>query len=558
MLKEEKNYQITVMGGPVFSVPEGTTYEQVSKNYAHLFKAPIVLAKMNHTLKELNYKIRESGDIQFYDLTNPEGRRVYIRSVSFLMIKAVKDVLGLDTKVVVENSLKKNYYCEIHKPGVTVDEPLLEKIEGRMRQLVEEDALITKSVYTREQATELVLRFHMEDKAKLFRYRRSSNITLYHLDGFYDYFYGYMVPSCGYLKGFRLTPYENGFLILFPSANEPENIEDMIHLEKITAVFMEQSRWCQLMKVKNVSDLDDVIANGEFGNLVRINEALHEKKIAQIADKITEKADKVKIVLIAGPSSSGKTTFAQRLCVQLRVNGILPHVISLDDYFINRDQTPVNERGEHDFESIYALDLPLFNDHLQKLIAGERIELPYYNFVTGKREYRGKTMKLDKGEIVVIEGIHGLNDLLTSQVPAENKFKIFISAMTQLNVDDHNCISTSDSRLIRRIVRDYQFRGNSAQQTIATWPNVTSGEAKNIFPYQENADVVFNSATIYEICVLKQYIEPLLFHIDPSLPEFVTAKRIIKFLDYFLCAGSECIPNNSIIREFIGGSVFHV
>ena len=321
---------------------------------------------------------------------------------------------------------------------------------------------------------------------------------------------------------------------------------------------MEQMDWSRLMEVKSVSDLNDTIVNGKFGELVRINEALHEKKTASIADMIYQRRDSVKLVLIAGPSSSGKTSFANRLGIQLRVLGIKPHVISMDDYFINRDETPLDEFGNRDYENINCIDIELFNKDINDLIAGKTVELPSYNFISGTREYKGNFVRLKKDEIMIIEGIHGLNDQLTPSIKKENKFKIFISAMTQLNVDNHKFISTSDSRLLRRMVRDNLSRGNDAAATIAAWPYVTRGEEKNIFPFQENADAMFNSATIYEIAVLKQYAEPLLYKIDQSMPEYITAKRLIKFLAYFLGAPAEPIPNNSLIREFVGGSVFHV
>ncbi|MDD3570869.1 MAG: nucleoside kinase, partial [Lachnospiraceae bacterium] len=431
-------------------------------------------------------------------------------------------------------------------------------IKTRMKEIVSDNVPIEKVTMSRDEAIETALRFGMDDKARLFRYRRASYVNMYNMDGFYDYFYGYMVPSTGYLDKFGIVAYEKGFLIQFPNIKNLDELEDYHRFEKISSVFMEQLDWCTLMQVKNVADLNDLIANGGFGELVLINEALHEKKIAQIADAITEKKDKVKLVLIAGPSSSGKTTFAQRLCVQLRVNGIIPHAIGLDDYFIEREKTPLDEDGKPDFENINALDLDLFNKDLNALVNGERVQIPSYNFVLGKREYKGRFLQLQKDEIIVVEGIHGLNDELTETIHDENKFRIFISAMTQLNLDDHNRISTSDSRLIRRIVRDHQFRGNDAAKTIETWASVKRGEENNIFPYQENADVMFNSATIYELSVLKAYIEPLLFKIDKSVPEYVTAKRIIKFLDYFLPVNSGGIPNNSIIKEFVGGSVFKV
>ncbi|MGE4214402.1 MAG: nucleoside kinase [Anaerotignaceae bacterium] len=553
----ETGIKVTVMGDSI-TIAEGTTFEELSKRYAEKFKAPIMLAQSGNTLYELADYVKEGMEIEFLELTNADGMRVYGRSLSFLMIKAVKDLFGMDTPVVIEHSINSNYYCEIRKAEIKITDECLNKIKTRMRKIVSENIPIVKVTMSRDEAIETALRFGMDDKARLFRYRRASYVNMYNMDGFYDYFYGYMVPSTGYLDKFDIVAYEKGFLIQFPNVKNLDELEDYQRFDKISSVFMEQLDWCNLMQVKNVADLNDLIANDGFGELVLINEALHEKKIAQIADAITEKKDKTKLVLIAGPSSSGKTTFAQRLCVQLRVNGIIPHAIGLDDYFIEREKTPLDEDGKPDFENINALDLDLFNKDLNALVKGERVEMPSYNFVLGKREYKGRFLQLQKDEIIVVEGIHGLNDELTETIANENKFRIFISAMTQLNLDDHNRISTSDSRLIRRIVRDHQFRGNDAARTIESWASVKRGEENNIFPYQENADVMFNSATIYELSVLKAYIEPLLFKIDKSMPEYVMAKRIIKFLDYFLPVNSGGIPNNSIIKEFVGGSVFKV
>ncbi|NDO46566.1 nucleoside kinase [Clostridium sp. MD294] len=544
--------------GKNLEVQEGTSFETIAKQFQSDFKFPILLAKQNNKLIELSNKIQQGGEVIFYDITCMEGMRVYHRSVSFLMIKAVKEMLGKKASVVIEHSLHKSLYCEIREKDVQVNQKFLDTLTEKMKSLVEKDIPINKYAFYRDDAIEKVREFGMENKARLFRFRRASNINLYEMDGVYDYFYGYMVPSTGYLKSFQLMLYENGFLIRFPDRKNPNEILKFTDPEKVSSVFMEQMKWCSLMKVNNVADLNEAITNGKFGDLVRINEALHEKKVAEIADKIYQKRDKVKVVLIAGPSSSGKTTFANRLCVQLRVLGIIPYAISLDDYFINREDVPIDEFGNKDFEDINTLDLKLFNDHITRMIAGETVEMPHYNFVTGKREYNGNYMTLEKGGIFVIEGIHGLNDLLTASIATENKFKIFISAMTQLNIDDHNRISTSDSRLIRRIVRDNQFRGRDATTTIAGWDYVTRGEEKNIFPFQENADAIFNSATIYELSVLKQYAEPLLFKIEQSQSEFVDAKRLIKFLDYFLGANGDAIPNNSIIKEFLGGSCFKV
>lgn len=549
--------QINVMGKMV-EIAEGATFADVAKDFSGTVNGPIMLARQKNKLRELHQKIRTCDDVTFYGIENDEAMRVYRRGVLILMTKAVYELWGSESLVVVEHSLQKNLYCEIRKPEMEITEEVLAKIEGKMREYVAADLPICKRTMRKEDAREIARRQGMPDKDELFRYRRASNVNLYELDGFYDYFYGYMPASTGDLKVFSLMAYENGFLIRFPDPKQPEVLREFSNPKKISSVFLEQMHWCQLMGVKNVAELNHTLTQGKFGDLIRINEALHEKKIAEIADMIHQRLDKVRVVLIAGPSSSGKTSFANRLCIQLQVLGIQPHKISLDDYFVEREKTPVDENGKRNYEHIQALDLPLLNDDLKKMIAGELVDLPTYNFVTGKREYNGNRIQAKKGEILVLEGIHGLNDMLTSEIPAEQKFKIFISAMTQLNVDDHNRISTSDSRLIRRIVRDYQFRGRDAAETIRTWNDVTDGEAENIFPYQENADAIFNSATIYELSVLKQYAEPQLFAIGEDQPEYITAKRLIKFLGYFLAAPGTEIPNNSLIKEFVGGSCFKV
>lgn len=551
------NRILDVMGKET-SVPEGTTFAMLAEKFQKDFSSAIMLAKQGNHLRELGSKVTDTEPIVFYDLSHTDAMRVYTRGVSFLMVKAVKELLGSSVPVVIEYSIHKSYYCEINQPDFTVDDAFLVKLKNTMDALVKKDIPIVKKAFSKDEAIRIVRSFGMEDKARLFRYRRASNVNLYEMDGLYDYFYGYMPASTGSLKKFELSAYENGFLIHFPDASNPERILPFTPLDKVSSVFMEHMKWCSLMGVNNVADLNDVIAEGGFGDLVRVNEALHEKKIAEIADAIYKKIDEVKVVLIAGPSSSGKTTFANRLCVQLKVLGIVPHTISLDDYFIDRDKIPFDEFGKQDFERVDRLDLPLLNRDLNRLIDGEAVELPYYNFVTGKREYKGNVHQLEPGGIFVIEGIHGLNDKLTEAISPEHKFKIFICPMTQLHVDDHNHVPTVDCRLIRRIVRDNQFRGRDAALTIDTWESVVRGEQQYIFPYQENADVIFNSAMLYELSVLKPYIEPLLFRIADDAPEYAAAKRLIKFMGYFLCANADAIPNNSIIKEFIGGSCFHV
>lgn len=552
----EKN-KVNVMGKEI-QLTEGMTFGMLAKEFQGEFPSAILVAKQGNALKELDYEIKEADDITFLDITSEEGMRVYHRGVSFLLVKAARDMLGTQAHVVIEHSLRGNLYCEIRAPKTEITADLLEQLQAKMQAYVAADLPIRKKTFRKDRAIALVKAQGMADKAELFRFRRASNINLYELDGFYDYFYGYMPPSAGVLGLFGLTAYENGFLLRFPDPKNPKELLPLQLPEKIGGVFLEQMRWSQLMGVSNVAELNQTIVRGEFGDLVRINEALHEKKIAEIADRIHQQMDTVKVVLIAGPSSSGKTSFMNRLCIQLRALGVKPHKISLDDYFLNREDTPLDADGKKNFEVIEALDLKQLNSDLKKIIAGERVELPYYNFITGKREYNGNFVQLDEGELLVMEGIHGLNDRLTAEIPAEYKFKIFISAITQLNIDDHNRISTSDSRLIRRIVRDFQFRGRDAKKTIETWNEVRQGEEDNIFPFQENADAVFNSASLYELSVLKQYAEPQLFAIEPAMPEYATAKRLIKFLGYFLAQPGMEIPNNSLIKEFVGGSCFKV
>ena len=549
---------ITVDGKDQQEIKSGTYFYEIAQKYRDNYKTDIMLAKSGNVLYELGNTINKSMDINFIDLTNQDGVRVYSRSLSFIMVKAIKELYGIDTKIYIEHSINGNLYTEVYQKGLTVDEKFLSEVKSKMQEIVNANHPIERLIVSADEAIELASKYGMEDKSRLLAYRRISCVSVYKLDDFYDYYYGYMLPFTGYLKIFDLSLYEKGFLLRMPSTKCLYAPETYDNFEKISKVFMEQLDWCNLMEVKCIADLNDVIAKGSFDELVRVNEALHEKKIANIADEITARSDKVKIVLIAGPSSSGKTSFAQRLCVQLRVNGIKPQAIGMDDYFVNRDKTPLGPDGKPDYEGLSALDLKKFNKDLNDLINGKEAIIPSYDFITGKRRITGRKLKLHKGEIVVIEGIHGLNTELTKAIPEEAKFRIFVSPMTQLNVDAHNCISTSDSRLIRRIVRDYQFRGNSAAETISVWPDVRRGEEKNIFPYQENADVVFNSATIYELCVLKAFILPRLYKIDKTMPEYIVANRLIKFLDYFLCAGTDAIPDNSLIKEFVGGSVFNV
>ncbi len=537
---------------------KGTTLLEISRDFQEEFKSPIVLAKINNELYELFNTVNDNCNIEFFDLTNADGLRVYVRSLTYILNMAIKELYP-EYKLVVYHSLDNGLYCEIKDTSgriIAIQELLL--IENRMNELVARDIKFEKVIVSKKEAIKKFQENELSNKVKLFKYRNSSHVNLYKVDWLYDYYYGYMVPSTGYLKQFKLIHKAPGFILNYPTINQPECLLDCpIEQKKLFNVFMESSRWAEIMDVKTVTDLNDSIARGETGDLILISEALQEKKIGLIADMIKNNDKEVGVVLIAGPSSSGKTTFAKRLSIQLRANGFTPHAISLDNYFVDREYTPRDEDGKYDFESLAALDINLFNENINDLLAGKEVDMPEFNFKKGQREYVGNIMKLNKDDILVIEGIHGLNPELSKNIDDSKKFKIYVSALTQTNLDDHNRIPTTDNRLLRRIVRDYNFRGYSASKTIDMWPSVRRGEEKNIFPYQEEADIMFNSAMVYEISVLKQYAAPLLYNIDASQPEYAEAKRLLKFLDYVLGISGEQIPANSLVREFIGGSCFY-
>ena len=453
-------------------------------------------------------------------------------------------------------SLGNGYYCEMEGLPEGVSQDLLYAFKRRMKELIWADLPIRKESVSTDIAMKRFAAQGMQDKVRLFQYRRVSAANLYHIEGYEDYHYGYMVPSTGYIKCFDLILYSAGFVLQLPTMEEPETLAPFEAQKKLFKVLKESEDWSTMLGVDTVGALNDVIADGGIGDLMLVQEALQEKKIAEIAERIEREGKQ--IVLIAGPSSSGKTTFSHRLSIQLRAHGMYPHPIALDNYFVNRRDTPLDADGKYDFECIEAIDRKQFHEDMSRLLAGEVVEIPRFNFHTGVREYKGDFTQLRAGDVLVIEGIHGLNPLMSEDLPDESKFKIYISALTSLNIDQHNRISTTDGRLIRRIVRDARTRGNSAQDTIAMWNSVRRGEEKNIFPHQEEADVMFNSALIYELSVIKQYAEPLLFAISHDSPEYQEAKRLLKFLDYFLGVSGEAVPNNSILREFIGGSCFRV
>lgn len=536
---------------------EDVTWQVVAEEYQKEYADEILLVQVNGKLQELQEKIRE-GEVQFITARQKPGISAYKRSATLLMLKAFYAVAGPENveKVIVDFSIGKGFFVEA-RGNFTLNQELLEQVKAKMQEYVDQEIPILKRSISTDDAIERFHRHRMYDKERLFRYRRVSRVNVYSIDGFEDYFYGYMVPNTKYIRYFDLKLYEYGFVLMLPSMLAPTVLPQFAPLPKLFHTLADSSLWGQRLDLETVGALNDKIAEGDMSHLIMIQEALQEKRIAEIAAQIAERKT-AKIVMIAGPSSSGKTTFSHRLSVQLEAIGLKPHPIAVDNYFVNRIDSPKDENGNYNYEILECLDVEQFNQDMQALLRGEQVELPYYNFKKGEREYKGDFLKLGKEDILVIEGIHCLNDRLSYSLPRESKFKIYISALTQLNIDEHNRIPTTDGRLLRRMIRDARTRGTSARDTIRMWPSVRKGEEENIFPYQEEADAMFNSALIYELAVLKQYVEPLLFGIPKNCPEYTEAKRLLKFLDYFIGVSSEDIPKNSILREFIGGSCLDV
>lgn len=542
--------------GEIKEYPIGTTYGEIAAEYQSRYEDDILLVLFNYKLRELGKRVKKDGTLEFITARQEPGKKTYRRCVSLLMQKAVDSLYGKDgVSVQIRHSLGQGYYCVLKGNTRPVSELVL-PIKIEMMRLVDEDIPIEKKNFKTDDAISLFAERGMHDKERLFRYRRSSRVNVYELDGYMDYFYGYMVPSTGYLKYFDLMAFEGGMMLLFPNEN-PKTVAEFKPSHKLFETLQESEDWGKMLDIDTVGALNDAIAGGRMKEVIMVQEALMEKRIGQLAEQIAGEKDK-KFVMIAGPSSSGKTTFSYRLSTQLIAQGLKPHPIGLDNYYLDRDKTPRDENGNYDFECLEALDVEQFNEDMTRLFRGERVEMPTFNFKTGKREYKGNTLQLGEDDILVIEGIHGLNDKLSYSLPKESKFKIYISALTQLNIDEHNYLPTTDARLIRRIVRDARTRGTSAKETIAMWPSVRRGEEQHIFPFQEEADAMFNSALIYELSVLKAYAEPQLFHIEKDCAEYIEAKRLLKFLDYFLPVPTEDIPKNSILREFIGGSCIDV
>ena len=546
------------INGETREFPMGTTYKEVVKEYEKTSPAPVILVIAGGKICELHKKAERDGEVRLVTTKDSIGNKTYKRTACLVLLKAIYDLAGKEKvdKVVLHYSVGSGFYFTMAGEQ-KLDQAFLDQVKKRMTELVEQKIPVKKRSVGTDEAIALFHHHRMYDKEKLFRYRRVSRVNIYSIENFEDYFYGAMAYDTGYVPYFDLKLYDEGFVLILPEAKAPDVLPEFRPQEKIFQVQKDSEEWGRKLEISTVGELNDQIVSQGIQKILLMQEAIQESGIARIAEQIVEAGNK-KFVMIAGPSSSGKTTFSHRLSIQLAAHGMKPHPIAVDNYFVNREHTPLDEFGEKDYECLEAIDVEQFNKDMLALLNGERIELPVFNFKTGQREYKGDFLQLGKEDILVIEGIHGLNDKLSYALPKESKFKIYISALTQLNIDEHNRIPTTDGRLIRRIVRDARTRGTSAKDTIARWPSVRRGEEKNIFPYQEEADVMFNSALIYELAVLKPYAEAILFGIPKDAPEYIEAKRLLKFLDYFIGISSEDIPKNSLMREFVGGSVFNV
>ena len=558
MEKTNNMIQVNVCG-QTKEFPSGTTYAEIAGSWEGVDGHKILLVKENdYKLHEMDRKAKKDCSLSFLTIADKEGRDTYKRSLCLMMLKAFDNVLGRDgVHVWIRFTVSGGLYCTLDCDHATLSQELLDQVKEEMEHLRDRALPFSKKSVRTEDAIRLFEKNQMTDKARLFNYRISSRTNIYSLEDYTDYYYGYMVPDTSYLKLFDLKLYKSGFVLMLPSSEKPEELPPFEPVEKL---FEEQNAsriWSKKLGIHTVGDLNDLVASGKMTDLVLMQEALQEKKIADIAEEI-EKRGTVKMVFIAGPSSSSKTTFSHRLSIQLSCYGLIPHPIAMDNYFKNRELSPKNPDGTYNFECLEALDVEQFNKDMTDLLAGKTVQMPTYNFISGEREYKGNTLQISDRDVLVIEGIHGLNEAFSYSIPQENKYKIYISALTQLNIDEHNRIPTTDGRLLRRIIRDQRTRGYDAQNTIAIWKSVRRGEEQYIFPHQESADVMFNSALFYELAVLKTYALPLLHAVPKDSKEWVEAKRLLKFLDYFLPIPADEIPKNSLLREFIGGGCFDV
>lgn len=543
--------------GVVKEYPKGMGLLEISREYAPKDGGDFILALVNNKLRELTKKVEKDCKLRFVTTAEDAGHKTYTRGMILVFMKAIYSIVGREniTKVSVEYSLKEGIYCQPCMK-VPVTKELTDKIKAKMQEYVAKDIPFNKKTIGTDDAIELFNSYGMYDKEKLFRYRRVSKTNIYNLEGFEDYYYGYMPPRTGMLAWFDVIPKDDGMVLLLPDGKNPKGLSSFELPEKLYRTLKESNKWAETMEIDTVGALNDAIIAGKMNELILTQEMFQEMKIGEIATMIKESGKK--LVMIAGPSSSGKTTFSHRLSIQLRAQGLNPHPIGVDNYFVERDMTPLDEFGKPNFEALEAIDTETFNRDMNALLEGKTVELPTFNFVSGHREYKGDFKVLGPNDILVIEGIHGLNDKLSYSLPKESKFKIYISALTALNIDEHNRIPTTDLRLLRRLVRDARTRGADGAKTIGMWPSVRRGEEENIFPYQEEADVMFNSALIYELSILKPYAEPVLFGVKRDCEEYIEAKRMLKFLDYFLGVNSDVVPKHSILKEFIGGSCFNV
>lgn len=547
-------YKIQIGKEQYVNCKEGSKFIDIIDKYYDDKLLDIAICKLNNKYYELGEEIPYGGTLTLVPFTSIDGMKVYSRTLQYIFIKATLDLFK-DAKIVMQHSIDKGIFGEIHKVS-PLDEEDINKIKNKMKDIIDKNIPINKVKVKREKAIEIFKSYGMDDKVLLLEQVNFEYVSLYELDGRYDYFYGYMAQSTGVIRSFDVMYYEPGFILRYPLEDDINTLVKFNEQKKLASIFMETEKWLNILGVGEVGSLNEKIINGDLSSLIMISEALHEKKIAEIADKIFNRRD-TRIVLIAGPSSSGKTTFAHRLGIQLRVNGLIPIPISLDDYFVNREDTPRDENGEYDFETIGSVDIKLFNEQLREILKGNEVEIPTFNFLKGQREWIGNKIKLPQNGVVIIEGIHGLNPILTSEIEDKYKFKIYISALTQLNLDNHNRIATTDVRRIRRIVRDHLSRGHEAEDTLKMWPKIKRGEQKNIFVYQEEADVMFNSTLVYELCVLKNAALEELNKIEEDNTIYNEAKRLKSFLGFFKEIDCDLVPQNSILREFIGGSIFY-
>lgn len=540
--------------GHKYQISKGATLEEIANQFQKDYRYPIILAKVNNVLKELTYEISDQADIEFIDLTSKEGNRTHISGITYILIYAIKKLYGKNAEAIIQHSLDKGIYVE---SNFRLTPNKIAAIKEEMQKIVESDMPITKMTIDRLEAIDYFEKIGESVKAGVMRYNTNTYITLYRLGNYYNYFYNLMPTSTGKLTSFDLTYInDNGFLLQFPTVYIPDRIKEYQPHPGMFEAFQEYRDWAKIMNIENSVDLNRVISTGKISDLIRIDETLQSNRLLTIARRINDNKNKIRIVLLAGPSSSGKTTTSRKLCMFLQSFGLHPKVLSMDDYFVEREENPKDENGNPDYECLEAIDLKLFDSQLSDLLKEKEVIIPTFNFALGKKEYRNK-LKLEKDDIIVIEGIHAIDPKILTNIPRENKFKIYISPLTELNMDNQNRVSTTDNRLLRRIIRDNRTRGYNVEHTLKTWTSVREGEEKYIFPYQDEADCTINSALIYEIGVLKTYVEPLLYSVSNDSPYYEEAKRLINFLRLFLPIPSDDIPADSILREFIGNGCFH-